>query len=147
MNVAAPVQLRSWPAPRYLLALAGAAGMAVVIGVPTDVIPNPWFTRTVAAEWWDAVILAVTSLLGGLVLASFTTPTACAARPRETRAGFASGALTIFSVACPVCHQVVIAILGAAGALVWFAPVQPLLGIAGIALMAWVLRARLRAAR
>jgi hypothetical protein len=147
MNLAAPVQLRAWPARQFALALAAAAGMALVIGVPTDIVPNPWFSRTVAAEWWDVVILAITSVLGGLVVATFATPTACPSRRRETRAGFASGVLTIFSVACPVCHQVVIAVLGAAGALVWFAPVQPLLGIAGIVLMAWVLRARLRAAR
>ena len=61
------------------------------------------------------------------------------------RPGTLGGFLTFFAVGCPVCNKIVLLALGYTGALRWFAPVQPLLAIAGIGLLAWALRSRLRA--
>jgi hypothetical protein len=47
----------------------------------------------------------------------------------------------------PVCNKVVVGLLGAAGAMQWWAPLQPLLGVASVALLAWALRTRLRTER
>jgi hypothetical protein len=55
-----------------------------------------------------------------------------------------SGAL---AVGCPVWDKVVVALLGAAGAMQWWAPVQPLLGAASVALSGWALQAPVRAER
>ena len=45
---------------------------------------------------------------------------------------------------CPVCNKLVLLALGSAGALTWFEPVQPVLQVLAIALLAWALRRRLR---
>ena len=43
------------------------------------------------------------------------------------------GALTFFAVGCPVCNKLVVLALGFSGALTYFAPLQPALGIAALA--------------
>ena len=40
--------------------------------------------------------------------------------------------------------MIVLVALGSAGALTWFEPVQPVLSVAAIGVLAWALRARLR---
>ena len=49
-------------------------------------------------------------------------------------------------ITCPVCNKLVVALIGAAGALDVFAPIQPLLGTAAIALLVWSLRRQARVA-
>lgn len=56
------------------------------------------------------------------------------------------GFLSFLAVGCPTCNKLVVLALGTTGALDWFAPAQPVLGIVSIALLAWALRARLRSA-
>ena len=78
-----------------------------------------------------------------------TRPDATPAPPPEdidapTRNGGIAGLLSFFAVGCPVCNKLVIVALGATGARQWFEPVQPLLAVASVALLAWALRARLR---
>ncbi len=55
-----------------------------------------------------------------------------------------AGLLTFFAVGCPVCNKLVLLSLGAAGAVTWFQPFQPLLQVAAIALLTWALVRRLR---
>lgn len=59
------------------------------------------------------------------------------------RHGIAGGLLTFFAVGCPVCNKLVLIALGSAGAMTWFAPLQPLLVVAGIAALGWALRTRI----
>ena len=54
--------------------------------------------------------------------------------------------LSFLAVGCPVCNKIALLALGYSGALQWFAPLQPVLALAGVALLAWALRARLRGA-
>ena len=49
------------------------------------------------------------------------------------------GLVSFFAVGCPVCNKLVLLALGASGAVSWFAPVQPVLAVASVALMAWAL--------
>lgn len=59
------------------------------------------------------------------------------------RAGAVGGFLTYLAVGCPVCNKIALLALGYTGALQWFAPVQPVLAVAGVALLAYALRRRL----
>jgi hypothetical protein len=63
-----------------------------------------------------------------------------------TRRGGIAGMLSFFAVGCPVCNKLVIVALGTTGARQWFEPIQPALAVASIVLLAWAVRARLRAA-
>ena len=128
----------------------------VAIAVPTAIIPTPVFGRTVPPHWWDLVLLAVSSLLVGMVWASRTprptvdTGTAADGAPLDTdelagrRRSVAGGLLTFLAVGCPTCNKLVLVALGTSGALSWFAPIQPVLGLAALALLVVTLRRRLR---
>jgi threonine/homoserine/homoserine lactone efflux protein len=84
--------------------------------------------------------------LAGLLVATYVDP-AVADAASERRGGYAGGLLTFFAVGCPVCNKLVLLALGTTGALTWFEPVQPLLQLAGIALLTYALVRRLRGER
>jgi hypothetical protein len=130
--------------PRRIVAGVGAAvAVAVAAGVPTDVLPNPWFMRMTPAPWWTVPVWALTSLLAGVyVSAALARPPACRRRSRGVAGAGATAAW--LAVGCPVCNKVVVAVLGAAGAVTWFAPVQPWLALSAPLLITIAL-ARLRA--
>lgn len=117
--------------------------IALLVGLPTDVIPNPVFGRPVPVTWWSYPVLAATAILGGLLAATYVR-TDDEPLDRPGRAGGLGGLLAFFAVGCPVCNKLVIIALGTTGALEWFAPAQPWLAALSIALLAWALAARLR---
>ena len=54
------------------------------------------------------------------------------------------GVLSVLAVGCPICIKLVVLLLGTAGALTFFAPLQLYIGIASVLLLGWavVLKAR-----
>lgn len=139
---------------RWRFAAAAAAVSALAIGLPTDVIPNPVFGRQgTPVEPWAVPVLALTAVLSGLLVATYlgsgeggdTVATDdAAALDRPSRFGGVGGLLSFFAVGCPICNKVVVMALGTSGALTWFAPIQPYLGVVALGLLAWALRVRLR---
>jgi hypothetical protein len=127
----------------WLSAAAWAPAAALLIGVPTDVVANPWFNRVVPVRPLDYVVLALTSVLSGALLATYTLPSA-SATAAGGRTGLAAGVLGWFAVGCPVCNKLVVVLLGSSGALTYFAPIQPLLGLLAVTLSATALVVRLR---
>jgi hypothetical protein len=139
--------LRSWTPRRWVVAGAATVVVALVIGLPTDVIPNPVFGRPVPVTWWSGPVLALTAVLGGLLVATYVRDDTIGDElDRPARAGGIGGVLSFFAVGCPVCNKLVVVALGTVGARRWFEPVQPLLAAASIGLLAVALRARLRSA-
>ncbi|HSL74772.1 MAG TPA: hypothetical protein VK853_09895 [Ilumatobacteraceae bacterium] len=141
--------LRRWTPRQFLVATAAAAVIALLIGLPTDVIPNPVFGRPVPVTWWSYPTLVITAVLGGLLAGTYvrrSEPSSIDEIDAPTRNGGIAGLLSFFAVGCPVCNKLVIVALGTTGARQWFEPIQPILAVASIALLAWALRARLRSA-
>ncbi|MEU7935400.1 cytochrome c biogenesis CcdA family protein [Micromonospora echinofusca] len=140
-----------WPARRWIAAGAGAVATAVVIAIPTDLIDTPYFSRDMAVTWWAWPVLLVTAVLSGLLLATYVAPVAGtgdkATGRSESRTGVTGATLSLFAVGCPVCNKLVLIALGYSGAMSWFAPAQPVLAAASIALLAWALRRRLAGER
>lgn len=141
--------LRSWSWRHLLVAVGASALVALAIGLPTDVIPNPVFGRPVPVTWWSYPTLLATALLGGLLAATYLSDRPAAPASLDdvdapTRRGGIAGLLSFFAVGCPVCNKLVVVALGTTGARQWFEPVQPALALASIVLLAWALRARLR---
>lgn len=135
--------MRNWRQRQWLTAVVGAVAVALAVGLPTDVIPNPLFGRPVDVTWWSYPSLAVTSVLGGLLLATYV------AQPQPVtheRRGIAGGLLGFFAIGCPVCNKLVVIALGTSGALDWFAPTQPILAVLSMVLLAVALRQRLNTA-
>ncbi len=133
--------------PRAVL-FAGIA--AVLIAVPSDLIDTPIFGRPVEVRWIDYVILAVTSSLIGLILAIRPEPAdpavseemAVTVDRQGTRTVW-GGFVSFLAVGCPVCNQAVVALIGVSGALSWWAPVQPFVGLLAVGLLLYTLRKRL----
>ncbi len=134
--------------------MLGAAITALLVGVPTDVIPNPVFGRPIDVTWWSYPVLITTSVLGGLLVATYVREPAAPSldldddlddeldRPAK-RAGL-GGLLSFFAVGCPTCNKLVVLAIGTTGALDWFAPAQPLLAVGSLLLLGSALRARLQ---
>ena len=141
----AEASLRDWLGARYLLLATGAAVVAaLVLAVPTAIVDNPWFTRMTPVEPEQYAFWVVTSLLTGALLATYIEPNLRRGLGGQT-AG--AGLLGVFAVGCPVCNKLVVATLGTSGALSYFAPVQPVLGLAAVGLAGYALWVRLRALR
>jgi hypothetical protein len=128
-----------------ITAVLAALGAALVIGIPTDVIPNPWFGREIGVRPFDVVTLIALSGLTGALVATYTVAGASGAG--APRAGIGSGIVGWFAVGCPVCNKLVVALLGASGATSTFAPAQPFLGAAAVLLAGVALTVRVRAIR
>ncbi len=125
----------------WLIALAGAVGTAILLAIPAALIENPVFGREVAPRAQDYVFLAITALIGGLIIASFAVTPMGGSEGSATAGGF----LSFLAVGCPVCNKLVVAAIGTSGALSFFAPAQLFLGFAAVALLAWSLLLRARA--
>lgn len=129
---------------RFLLTLAPAVLLAAfVIGLPTDVVPNPWFSRMTPVRELDVVLWLLTSVAIGALLATFPLSRGARNNPITVSAG--SGLASTFAVGCPVCNKLVVGVLGFSGALTYFGPVQPLLGAGVLVMTVVVLRRRIRA--
>ena len=132
--------LRSLPANTWLRGIPYALVAAVIIGVPSDLIDTPIFGRPVAVRPVDYVIWAITSALIGLIFAIRVAPDPEVGEDvRPVWGGFVS----FLAVGCPVCNQAVVALVGTSGALSWWAPVQPIVGIAAIVILLFALKRRL----
>lgn len=116
---------------RVVRATAAAAITLVVVGIPTDVIANPWFGREIPVRWWEYPVLAATAAL----TAVWFGIQGAAPDDKQQRAPAAGVLLAVFAVGCPVCNKLVVAVLGISGALGFWAPIQPILALVSLALL------------
>jgi len=130
------------------------AGSALLLGVPTRLVPNPLFSRIVPTGPQDYVIWIVSALLLGPLLSLMTLypmPSPKAAPGKRSIAGtgraFGGALLSFFSVGCPVCNKVVVLLPGLGGAMTIFNPLRPFLGLASIVLLGVTLFLRVRVVR
>lgn len=131
-----------WPVRRWWVVLGASALVAAVIAVPTAMVQNPLFVRMTPPTWWSWPVLAATALLGGLLTATYVRTGDGATQ--VGRSGAAGGVLGWLEVGCPVCNKLVVLVVGVSGALRFWAPVQPALAVASVALLGWALYRRLR---
>lgn len=147
--------LLTWSVRRWVVAVAVGLGTFLVLGLPTAVVANPVFGRSIAPTSWALEVLVATSVLAGLLTATYVRndgPAPVRAQgvadvlpdERTARRGAVGGLLAYLAIGCPVCNKVVLLALGSTGAVRVFAPVQPYLAVAGIVALAWALAVRLR---
>lgn len=132
----------------WLAAAAGTVVGLVVLGVPTAVVPNPFFVRMTPTSPWDVAIWLASAPLIGLTLATFVAkPQGVAVDPHGARGGThtsIAGVGAFLAIGCPICNKVVVGLLGVSGATTIFGPIQPVIGAASVALLGLTLIYRLR---
>lgn len=142
----------SWTLRHWAVALAAALFTAVVIGVPTGVIPTSFYTRMTPVLWWNYPTWAAASVLEGLLAATFVRAGGPQPPANPTRTGRRSakavigGLLSAFAVGCPICNKLVVLAIGVSGALTYWAPAQPVLAVISVGLLGYGLSRRLRTA-
>ncbi|MBI0293206.1 hypothetical protein JBE04_01515 [Streptomyces sp. PRKS01-29] len=138
--------MRTWTPRQWVAAVAVAFVAGAAIGVPTGVVPTPFYTRMTSVLWWNYPVWVASSLLMGLLVATYVNGHPGARTgPRGRRALFA-GLLSAFAVGCPICNKLVVLALGVSGALSYWAPAQPVLAVVSLALLVHALVRRLRTA-
>ena len=134
------------------MAAVAGLGWLFLSGLPTEMFDTPLFVRMTPVRWWDYPFWVAGAVLVGLLAATYVA----APDGEDARASlggaqgskfFGGGLLSVFAIGCPVCNKLVVLALGAGGALSYFAPVQPILGLLSVGLLGYALRARLAAER
>lgn len=137
--------MRDWPPRRWLVAAGVAALAALFIGTPTGIVRTSLFTRMTPVTWWDYPVWAISAVLVGLTAATYVrvgdVPPAGPDRARRT---LGATVLAGLAVGCPICNKVVVGLIGVSGALSYWAPLQPVLGMLSVALLLAGLAVRLR---
>lgn len=132
----------------WIVATLGAAVSLVLLGLVSAIIPNPVFARTIPPDGPAIAVWVASAPLMGLLLAtSLSPPRSASVVPGRdyTGSGLTLGSLaTFFAIGCPVCNKIVLLALGTIGALTVFAPIQPLIGIGSLVLLAATVRWSLR---
>lgn len=113
------------------------AGSAVFIGLGflTVLISNQFFIRMTPIEYYDYIFLFFTAALSGAYIGlkyySKKTLRKC---NTAAAAGFFGGLL---SFGCAICNKLLIILLGLTGVVTYFMPIQPVLGILSVILLAY----------
>lgn len=134
--------IRSWPKVRWVALTITAVLTFLVIGIPTDVVPNPFFGREIEVTPWALTVLVLTSLLSGALLATYIQAAPNKDDQASVRFGGVGAVLTYFAIGCPVCNKIALIALGYTGAIQYFAPIQPYLGVLSIALLLYTFSKR-----
>ena len=139
------MQLTGWPARRWLVAALAAAASALAIGIPTGVVSTSIYSRMTPVVWWDYAFWAISAGVLGLIAATYVRVRTPGGSGRGRALG--GGILSTFAVGCPICNKIVVALLGIGGALDYWAPLQPFLGLLSVGLLLATLELRLRGER
>lgn len=142
-RLAATLDRRFW-----LAAAGGTVATALILGLPSAVIPNPFFVRMTPTEPLNVIVLLLSAPLGGLLIATYLSKRSAAADDEHADAGGGratlGGVAAYLAIGCPICNKIIVAVLGVSGALNVFAPLQPIIGAASILLLGATLGWRLR---
>lgn len=129
---------------RLAVGIVAAVVVGLAIGIPTGIIQTPWYTRMTPVLWWNYPVWALSALLSGALAATYVRDPSVPVPTTEGGKTFVGTMLSLFAVGCPICNKLVVLALGVSGALNWFAPIQPLLAVASLGLLAYALWARRR---
>jgi hypothetical protein len=135
--------LRAWSIRRWITAAVSAIVTGLVISIPTAVLENSVFGREIAVTSWSVPVVVITSILSGLLFATYIKNDSANTEDTSLKIGTAGAFFSFLAVGCPVCNKIALVALGYSGAMNYFAPVQPFLAFAGVAILSYALIMRL----
>ncbi len=133
-------------ARRITLGSIAAVLTALAIGIPTGIIQTPWYHRMTPVLWWNYPVWVASAILTGALVATYVRDPGLPVPATQGGKTFVGSMLSLFAVGCPICNKLVVMAIGVSGALNWFAPIQPVLALGSIGLLAYALWARRRTA-
>ncbi|MGB3697795.1 MAG: hypothetical protein WBA05_10230 [Gordonia sp. (in: high G+C Gram-positive bacteria)] len=144
--------VRSATPRQALTAAVVALTVGLFVGWATVLIPNDVFGRDIAPVAWNYPVLVAASLLSGLLAATYVSVDStgtgdgrdCSSDAGSGRLGGLGAVASWFAVGCPVCNKLALLAFGYAGAQTWFAPMQPVLAVAGLGLLWTAIAVRLQ---
>ena len=87
--------------------------------------------------------MIITAILSGILFATYIRTENYLSEERSVKIGSVGGLFSFLAVGCPVCNKIAILALGTTGAINYFAPIQPYLGLIGILLLLYAVQKRL----
>ena len=135
--------LRAWSIRRWITVAVSAIITVLVISIPTAVLENSVFGREIAVTSWSVPVIVITSILSGLLFATYVKNDSANTEDTSLKIGTAGAFFSFLAVGCPVCNKIALVALGYSGAMNYFAPVQSFLAFAGVAILAYALIMRL----
>jgi hypothetical protein len=133
-------------ARRITVGSVAAIATALVVGIPTGIVETSWYHRMTPVLWWNYPVWVMSAALTGALVATYVRDPAAPVPATQSGNTFLGGMLSLFAVGCPICNKLVVMAIGVSGALNWFAPIQPLLAVGSLGLLAYALWARRRTA-
>lgn len=123
--------------PALLRATAAAVAMFGLLGTVAALWSNPFFMRMTPTSGFEIGLLLLQSILVGTYVG--IERVAC-----PTKTAGIGGVLGFLGVACPVCNKVLVALFGTGALLTYFEPIRLYVALAGVALSALAVWAKLR---
>lgn len=136
--------LRLWPPRRWMAAITITLLAGLAIGIPTGIVHTSFYSRMTPVTWWDYPVWATSAVLVGLTAATYVRSAGRRADVERPARTIGAALLSSFAVGCPICNKLIVALIGVSGALSYWAPLQPVLGVLSIALLATGLAVRLQ---
>ena len=118
-----------------LIGSMAALSILTAFGTITALVPNELFVRMTPVYFYDYIFLILTSVLTGAYAGLWYYTKKTQAKCNYAAAGGALGGL--FSFGCAICNKLLILLLGLSGVAAYFMPIQPVLGVISIALLAY----------
>lgn len=106
-------------------------GFLVLFGIPTALVPSPWFARMTSPTTADYLFLTINSALLALYIVR---------RYQHHGTATAGTCSNIFAISCPLCNKLLIALIGASAVLTYVEPMRIWLGIASTLLLLFAIR-------
>ena len=136
--------LRSWTSRQVVVAILATVVIGLLIGLATVLIPNPIFARDIAPVWWNYPVWIISSVVTGMLVATYVRDEPTVHKDHQGTLGMVGGFIAWFAVGCPVCNKLALLALWYSGAITYFAPIQPILGMAALVLTSIALIWRLK---
>ncbi len=122
---------------RHSIIIGSLATLAIfaAFGIVTVLLPNELFIRMTPVYVYDYIFLVITSILSGAYIGLWYYTKKTQTKCNYAAAGGAVGGL--FSFGCAICNKLLILLLGVTGVVAYFMPIQPILGVVSVALLAY----------
>jgi len=119
---------------KYGMIGAGSAiGLFFLFGIPTDLIPNPWFIRMIGRNILDYIFLVSSSVLLGAYIGMHLYKKNASKKCNAVT--YSGGIGSFLAFGCPICNKVLVLLFGATALMTYLEPYRPVLGLVSTTLL------------